>query len=82
LRFSANDMNVDQRGYKNLPFDEWTESFGSERLAGVLLDRITYHVHTLEINGGSYRLNKIKMKLRAAQRPSLRITDKIRNLPW
>ena len=24
----------------NLPFDEWTEIFGSERLTGALLDRI------------------------------------------
>ena len=29
----------------NLPFDEWTEVFGSERLTGVLLDRLTHHVH-------------------------------------
>ena len=25
----------------NLPFDEWTKVFGSERLAGALLDRLT-----------------------------------------
>ncbi len=24
----------------NLPFDEWTEGFGSERLPGALLDRL------------------------------------------
>ena len=24
----------------NLPFDEWTEVFGSERLTGALLDRL------------------------------------------
>ena len=29
----------------NLPFDEWTEVFGSERLTGALLDRLTHHVH-------------------------------------
>ena len=29
----------------NLPFDEWTEIFGSERLTGALLDRLTHHVH-------------------------------------
>ena len=40
----------------NLPFDEWTEVFGSERLTGVLLDRLTHHVHILEMNGDSYRL--------------------------
>ena len=44
----------------NLPFDEWTEIFGSERLTGALLDRLTHHVHILEMNGESYRLNKAK----------------------
>ena len=40
----------------NLPFDEWTSVFGSERLTGALLDRLTHHVHILEFNGDSYRL--------------------------
>ena len=40
----------------NLPFDEWTEIFGSERLTGALPDRLTHHVHILEMNGESYRL--------------------------
>jgi DNA replication protein DnaC len=40
----------------NLPFDEWTSMFGSERLTGALLDRLTHHVHILEMNGDSYRL--------------------------
>jgi DNA replication protein DnaC len=40
----------------NLPFNEWTEAFGSERLTGALLDRLTHHVHILEMNGESYRL--------------------------
>ena len=40
----------------NLPFDEWTETLGSERLTGALLDRITHHVSILEMNGESYRL--------------------------
>lgn len=42
----------------NLPFDEWTEVFGSERLTGAILDRLTHHVHILEMNGESYRLNE------------------------
>ena len=46
----------------NLPFDEWTEIFGSERLTGAGLDRITHHVHILEMNGESYRLNHSKKK--------------------
>ena len=37
----------------NLPFDEWTEVFGSERLTGALLDRLTHYVHILEMNGDS-----------------------------
>ena len=42
----------------NLPFDEWTTTFGSERLTGALLDRLTHHVHILEMNGESYRLKQ------------------------
>ena len=42
----------------NLPFDEWTEVFGSERLTGTLLDRLTHHVHILQMNGESYRLRQ------------------------
>jgi hypothetical protein len=30
-------------------------SFGSGRLTGALLDRLTHHVHILEINGESFR---------------------------
>ncbi len=51
----------------NLPFDEWTEVFGSERLTGALLDRLTHHVHILEMNGESYRL---KHSSRTAASPS------------
>ena len=40
----------------NLPFEEWTETFGSERLTGALLDRLTHHLSILEMNGESYRL--------------------------
>ncbi len=42
----------------NVPFDEWTEVFGSERLTGAILDRLTHHVHILEMNGDSYRLRQ------------------------
>ena len=44
----------------NLPFNEWTEVLGSERLTGALLDRLTHHVHILEMNGESYRLKESK----------------------
>jgi DNA replication protein DnaC len=46
----------------NLPFDEWTQTFGSERLTGALLDRLTHHVNILEMNGDSYRLNQSKSR--------------------
>ena len=51
----------------NLPFDEWTSVFGSERLTGALLDRLTHHVHILEMNGPSYRLNESKRRARRAK---------------
>ena len=48
----------------NLPFDEWTSVFASERLTGALLDRLTHHVHILEMNGDSYRLKQSKRRAR------------------
>ncbi|EJC75051.1 DNA replication protein [Rhizobium leguminosarum bv. trifolii WSM2012] len=39
----------------NLPFDEWTEAPGSERLTG-------HHVNILEMNGDSYRLAQSRPK--------------------
>jgi DNA replication protein DnaC len=44
----------------NLPFEQWTEVLGSERLTGALLDRLTHRVHILEANGDSYRLKEAK----------------------
>jgi DNA replication protein DnaC len=49
----------------NLPFDEWTSVFGSERLTGALLDRLTHHVHILEMNGDSYRLRQSRQHRRS-----------------
>ena len=53
-------------------FDEWTSVFGSERLTGALLDRLTHHVHILEMNGDSFRLAHSKRRSRRpkAQPPS------------
>ena len=54
----------------NLPFDEWTSVFGSERLTGALLDRLTHHVHILEMNGESFRLaTSKKAHRRQGQKP-------------
>ena len=55
----------------NLPFDEWTGVFGSERLTGALLDRLTHHVHILEMNGDSYRLKQSKQRQRQPQAAEL-----------
>jgi DNA replication protein DnaC len=40
----------------NLPFGEWPQVFGDERLTGALLDRLTHRVHIVEMKGESYRL--------------------------
>src|SRR6185312_13075353 len=53
----------------NLPFEEWTSVFGNQRLTGALLDRLTHHVHILELNGESYRLKQSKARRRRAPRP-------------
>ena len=48
----------------NLPFEDWTSVFASERLTGALLDRLTHHVHILEMNGDSYRHKQSKGRKR------------------
>ena len=55
----------------NLPFAEWTEVLGSERLTGALLDRLTHHVHILEMNGDSYRLKNSKKRKDPPEREPL-----------
>jgi DNA replication protein DnaC len=63
----------------NLPFvvsqtrfqhDEWTEIFGSERLTGALLDRLTHHVHILEMSGESYRLSQSRKRRKSPKTPA------------
>jgi DNA replication protein DnaC len=54
----------------NLPFEEWTEVLGGERLTGALLDRLTHRVHILEANGESYRLSESKRRLRGRTEPT------------
>jgi DNA replication protein DnaC len=54
----------------NLPFDEWTSVFGNQRLTGALLDRLTHHVHILEMNGESYRLKQSKARRRKEAQPA------------
>ena len=40
----------------NLPLDQWISVFGSRRLTDALLDRLSHHVHVLDMHGESYRL--------------------------
>jgi len=54
----------------NLPFGEWPQVFGDERLAGALLDRLTHRVHVVEMLGDSYRL-KSSMKQAGANENEL-----------
>jgi hypothetical protein len=67
---SLNKLLVLERGAtvvtSNLPFEEWPSVFRSERLTGALLDRLTHHVHILELNGESYRLKQSKGRRRSA----------------
>ena len=46
----------------NLPFENWPEVLGSERLTGALLDRLTHRIHIIEANGESYRLRYAKKR--------------------
>ncbi len=46
----------------NLPFENWTEVLGSERLTGATLDRLTHRCHILEAAGESYRLRDAKTR--------------------
>jgi DNA replication protein DnaC len=49
----------------NLPFENWTEVLGSERLTGAALDRLTHRCHIVETKGESYRLQDAKRRRRA-----------------
>ncbi len=49
----------------NLPFENWTEVLGNERLTGAVLDRLTHRCHIVETSGESYRLHDAKRRRRA-----------------
>jgi len=51
----------------NLPFEEWTEVLGSERLTGATLDRLTHRCTIIETGQESYRLREARKRRR---RPS------------
>lgn len=48
----------------NLPFEQWAEVCGSERLTGAMLDRLTHRVHIVEANGESYRLRDSRRRMK------------------
>ena len=62
----------------NLPFDESTGVFASERLTGALLDRLTHHVHILEMNGDSDRLKQSKRRQRSTRTAETPDTPSVR----
>ena len=48
----------------NLPFENWTDVLGSERLTSAALDSLTQRCHILETKGESYRLQDAKRRRR------------------
>ena len=46
----------------NLPFEEWTEVMGSERLTGATLDRLTHRCTIVETGKESYRLRDARRR--------------------
>src|SRR3954465_12350962 len=49
----------------NLPFEQWPEGLGSERLPGAALDRLTPRCTILETGGESYRLRDARRRRRS-----------------
>ena len=50
------------KSLNSFDFAEWTSAFGSERLTGACSTGLTHHVHILQMNGYSYRLNQSKRR--------------------
>ena len=67
----------------NLPFSDWVQVLGNERLATGLLDRLTYQSHILEFRGESFRfrhgLEQHKQQLDASRS---RPVDPLQKLSW
>jgi DNA replication protein DnaC len=59
----------------NLPFEQWTEVLGSQRLTGAVLDRLTHHCHILEATGESYRLKDARKRTTGRKKPVKRNTS-------
>jgi len=62
----------------NLPFENWTEVLGSERLTGATLDRLTHRCRIIETKGESYRLQDAKAR---TSRRVKSVTDTVDETP-
>jgi DNA replication protein DnaC len=49
----------------NAPFSEWGQTFSDPRLAGAVVDRLTFRAHILETGSESYRLRASRAKRKA-----------------
>ena len=56
----------------NLPFENWTEVLGSERLTGATLDRLTHRCQILQASGDSYRLQDARRRQNRKTLPTRR----------
>jgi len=65
----------------NLPFENWPEVCGSERLTGAMLDRLTHRVHILEANGESYRLRQSRRRLKRQGRTTPVVAGESAEMP-
>jgi DNA replication protein DnaC len=52
----------------NLPFEQWSEVFGCERMTGAAIDRLTHRCHILEASGESYRLKDSQRRRKIERR--------------
>jgi DNA replication protein DnaC len=59
----------------NLPFEEWKEVLGSERLTGATLDRLTHRCTIIETGRESYRLREARRRRRVAVGGSVQAVD-------
>ena len=51
----------------NLPFENWTEVIGSERLTGAMLDRLTHSCEIIETKGEIFTLQHAEKRSRAGK---------------
>jgi len=59
----------------NLPFEEWKEVLGSERLTGATLDRLTHRCTIIETGRESYRLKEARRRRESSAGSRASIVD-------